>query len=100
MFAIRKSQIMIGELLSPILTEIETKILEWEAAVSEKPEYTKEAFRAAIKIFMSTLLDKMWELQEKDNMDINTRQAMAEKAGNDIRDFVKTYTDIDTHELY
>jgi len=33
-------------------------------------------------------------------MDIKTRLAMVDKLGNEIRELIKTYTDIDTHKLY
>ena len=91
---------MIGKRLSPTLHEIEEVLWEFEANTPDKPNYTDEGFRAGIKIFMSVMLDKMWELQEKENLDLVDRENMADKLGNDIRNIVKTYTDIDTHKLY
>jgi len=91
---------MIGEKLSPILVNIEESLLEFEANAALKPGYTDDGFRAAIKIFMSTLLDKMYNLQEEENMEIKNRILMAEKAGEDFRNFIKNYTDIDTFKLY
>lgn len=91
---------MIGKRLSPILEEIETTLLEFEVNRGEKPEYTIEGFRAATKIFMSAVMDKMWDVQERENMSIDDRVQMAEKAGNEIRKLIKVYTDIDTHSLY
>jgi hypothetical protein len=49
---------------------------------------------------MSVLMDKIWNLQCNENMDMEDRVKMVEKAGNDIRNIIKIYTDIDTHELY
>jgi hypothetical protein len=46
------------------------------------------------------MLDKMWKLQEDENIDINTRADMAEKLGTEIRNIVRIYTNIDTHNLY
>ena len=91
---------MIGKKISPILEEIEQTLWEFEANNDIRPEYTEEGFRASIKIFMSALLDKMWELQQNEAMDIETRGNMAFKAGDDMRKLIKTYTDIDCHELY
>ncbi len=91
---------MIGKKISPILEEIENTLWEFEANEGKKPEYTIEGFRAATKIFMSVLLDKMWQLQQDEKIDIQDRVTMAEKAGKDIREIVKVYTDIDCHELY
>jgi hypothetical protein len=87
----------LGEKLSPILSEIEGTLLD---NYETKPGFDDEGFRASIFIFQSALLDKMWELQEKENLPIETRADMAEKCGEAIRSLVKTFTDIDTHNLY
>ena len=50
-----------GEKMSPVLTEIETAI--WEHEINfpdEPPRYTDDGFRAAAKIFMSAIVDKMY----------------------------------------
>ena len=91
---------MIGKKLSPVLSEIESALMEFEANVNRPPEYTNEGFRAAVRIFLSAMLDKMWKLQEDEGIDINTRANMAEKLGSEIRNIVRVYTNIDTHDLY
>lgn len=91
---------MIGEKLSPILMELEDTIVEFELEFGYKPEYSIEGFRAATKIFISVILDKMWELQDNDVISQQDRENMATKCGEDLRRFVKTYTDIDTFDLY
>jgi hypothetical protein len=91
---------MIGKKLSPILSEIESTLMEFEINVAKPPEYTDEGFRASVRIFLSAMLDKMWKLQEDEGIDINTRADMAEKLGSEIRNIVRVYTNIDTHDLY
>jgi len=91
---------MIGKKLSPILSEIESALMEFEINVAKPPQYTDEGFRAAVRIFLSTMLDKMWKLQEDEGIDIDTRADMAEKLGSEIRNIVRVYTNIDTHDLY
>lgn len=91
---------MIGQRISPVLNEIEDVLWEFEDDKGTKPEYTIEGFRSGIKIFMSVLLDKMWELQEKENLSIEVRCSMAQKLGESVRKIVKMYTNIDTHSLY
>ena len=91
---------MIGQKISPILTEIEETLWEFEMNVGQKPGYTLDGFRSATKIFMSVLMDKIWELQTDEKIDIKDREKMVEKAGHDVRKLIKTYTDIDTHDLY
>jgi hypothetical protein len=59
---------MIGKKLSPILSEIESALIEFEINVARPPEYTDEGFRASVKIFLSVMLDKMWKLQEDEGI--------------------------------
>ena len=91
---------MIGKKLSPILLEIEQTLIEFECYNGTKPEYTNEALRAATKIFMSVLMDKMFDLQIKEKMTHKSAYEMATVAGEELRRFVKIYTDIDTYEMY
>ena len=91
---------MIGKRISPVLEQIENDLWMFEANEMTKPEYTLEGFRAATKIFMSALMDRTWNLQENENMDFQDRIKMVAKAGQDVRALVKTYTNIDTKELY
>ena len=91
---------MIGKHISPILEEIEATLWEFESATGSRPDYPVEALRAAVKIFMSILMDKMWELQEWESMSFDDRVSMVQKAGREVRNIVKTYTNIDTHDLY
>jgi len=90
----------IGQKISPTLVEIENLLWEHEYFVGTHPRYTIDGFRAATKIFMSVLMDKMWELQSNENISMDDRINMVEKAGNEVRNLIKIFTDIDTHELY
>jgi len=91
---------MIGQKISPILVELENTIWEFEANIGAKPDYTDAAFRAIIKIFMSAIMDKTWELQLKEKITMEDRIKMVEKAGTDMHQFIKTYTDYDTFTMY
>ena len=81
---------MIGKKLSPILSEIEDTILEFEVNVGSKQNYTEEGFKAGVKIFSTVILDKMWELQSDEGINMNIRIDMAQKAGEDILKLIKT----------
>jgi hypothetical protein len=91
---------MIGKKLSPVLEEIELTLLEYEANIGIQPEFTDEGFRAGIKIFSSVMLDRIWNLQESEELSMDDRIKMAESFGNKIKEIVKTYTNIDTRQLY
>lgn len=91
----------IGEKLSPILKEIEETLwdVEYRKPVQQS-KYTEEGFRGAIKIFMSALMDKMWDYQEKNKLPQKERVKQAEESGQAIRALVKKYTGIDSHDFY
>lgn len=91
---------MIGEKLSPILEEIEGTLFEFEAEDLGQPLYTEGGFRAAVKIFISVIMDEMWDLQVDIGMSMEDRLVMAEEAGLDIKKLIMKYTGIDTHTLY
>ena len=91
---------MIGKYITPILIEIENTIFSSESDIQAKPNYGHDGFRAAVKIFMSVMLDKMYELQNDENLSFEDRSNMATNLGYDLRKLIKTYTDIDTHTLY
>lgn len=91
---------MIGKQITPILNEIDETLWEWELGKRGQPLYDESALRSSSKILMSVLMDKMWQLQEVEKMDMETRCAMAQQAGNEFREFIKKYTNIDTHSLY
>jgi hypothetical protein len=42
----------------------------------------------------------MWELQELEDMDPEFREQMSQKCGSDLRNFIKTYTNLDTFDFY
>lgn len=91
---------MIGEKLSPILVEIESAMIDHELNDGGKPEYTFDGFRAASRIFMTVLMDKIWELQKGEEMEEETRLAMVLKCGQDLRNLIKTYTNLDSYDFY
>lgn len=91
---------MIGERLSPVLCEIESALWEFEEQNLGNPEFTKGGFRAILKIFMCGIMDKMWEMQLAEEIDMNIRGEMARKCGEEVRKIVKVYTGIETIDLY
>jgi hypothetical protein len=87
----------LGTAFSPILEEISDALLE---NYERKPEFTMEGFKAALYIFQSALLDKMYTLQTHEEIPNEIKLDMALKLGEDLRDMIKTYCNIDTHDLY
>jgi hypothetical protein len=45
-------------------------------------------------------MDKQWVLQSHETIDMEDRCKMAEKCGEDLRNLIKVYTNLDTHEFY
>lgn len=89
-----------GEQISKLLESVEQVMWKHEFAIGDKPNFTIEGFRSAVKIFTSFLMDRLYDEQDFDDMDFENREKMAERAGQDIRRLVFTYTGIDTHTLY
>jgi hypothetical protein len=80
----------------PIFSEIANGLLE----VAEiKPNYSDKAMLDVTLIFQSVFMDKIFDNQNFDNMPIGDRLNMAQKAGEDLRKLIHTYTGLDTHEL-
>ena len=98
---LNENEMEIGKRISPILESIEDALFEWDFdGTNGKPGFTDGGVRSAVKIFMSVLMDRMWDLQQDESIDMGDRMAMVEKCGSDVRNLIKTYTNIDTHELY
>lgn len=95
-----KKNNMLGEKLSPIFEEIELAILEFDANAGLQPKYTDKAFRAICKIFMSGMVDKTWDLMEREDIPMNQREEMSKKLGEEIHILIKTYTDFNTFKMY
>jgi hypothetical protein len=96
---VKMKQPTIGEEISPMLASIEADLWIFECDAEELPGFTKEGFRAAIKIFLAALTDRMYQIKGKENIKAEDYEIMLQ-AGQDIRALVKKHTGIDTHDLY
>lgn len=91
----------VGETVKPLLLIIENAIWNHEAEHSEMmPQFDNESFRAVVKIFITTIIERIWSLQESEDMSFDTRCEMAKSAAEEVRKFIKVYTDIDTMKFY
>lgn len=68
-------------------------------ASEEKPNYSNRDFLNTVIIFQSALMDKMYEVQERENMDLKDRMKMAEVCGKELKKFIHTYTGLDTYQI-
>jgi len=91
---------MLGPRLSEIYNEIAGTLWEFEADFGLKPNFTDKGFESAVKIFSSALMDKIFDLQEDEDIDIKDRMEMATAAGTEIHKLVKTYTGLNTKNFY
>jgi hemerythrin superfamily protein len=64
-----------------------------------KPNYSKIDFMNATIIFQTAVMDKMYDNQEYDDMNIDERLKMAKSCGLTLRKFIHTYTGLDTHKI-
>ena len=63
-----------------------------------KPDYSNRDFLNTIIIFQSALMDKMFELQDKEEMTLDDRCKMAESCGESLKKLIHTYTGLNTHD--
>lgn len=63
-----------------------------------KPNYSEGDFMNIVVIFQTALMDKVWEVQEFDNMSVEERLVMCKRCGEELRKFIYTYTNIDTKQ--
>jgi len=66
---------------------------------AEKPNYSNRDFLNTIFIFQTALMDKLFDNQEYDNMDIEDRKNMVMQCGTDLRKLIHTFTGLDTHKI-
>jgi hypothetical protein len=90
----------LGERLEPILCAIEDAIWEHELVLEKPIDFSNKSFRAIVKIFATAMMDKEWDLQEAEGIEMIDRETMAEECGREIRRLVKTFTNIDTQDFY
>jgi len=64
-----------------------------------KPNYTNREFMNTVIIFQTALMDKIFDNQVKDDMDVEDRMKMAESCGLELRKLIHTYTGLDTHKV-
>ena len=90
---------MIRKKLSPILKEINDTLWEFEYyRPNTKPEYDSFSILHASKIFMSVLMDKMYELQQNEGIEIDDSCNMATALGEEMKKMVKTCNTAETRK--
>ena len=83
----QKAEQCISELVNYYL------VLEGDPKVSERGLFD------VTFLFQTFLMSKMWALQESENISMDARNRMADKAGSEMRKIILTYTGIDMHQL-
>lgn len=90
-----------GEQISPVLAEIADSLWEIDARELQEPyEYADRALADASKIFMSVCMDTFWKLAETEKWSLDERSERVQAMGNALREFIKEYLDIDSHDFY
>ncbi len=90
----------IGAAIKPLLMMIENALWEYELKNDRGPCFDDESFRAIIKLFACSVIERVWDLQENENMNMDDRVAMGEAVGKEIMHLIKVFTNINTKELY
>lgn len=91
---------LFGEKLGPVLNDIEDTILEHRDMFPGEPcDYSDDAFRSAITIFLDVAVDKMWEYHERLELPQGAREKAAKQFLDEFRMLVFRYCDIATEKI-
>lgn len=74
-------------------------ILEHDAEIHEPSDFSGDDLLNASIIFQNVFINLIWKLQESEDIPYNIRADMAEKAGTELWDYIKRYTNINLHEV-
>jgi len=64
-----------------------------------KPNNSNREFMNTLIIFQVALMDKMYDNQDYDKMDLDNRIKMCVNCGEELRKLIHTYTGLDTHNF-
>ena len=78
---------------------IATSILNQNAEGATKQNYSNRDFMNTLIIFQTALMDKIYDNQDYDKMDLKNRSEMANQCGMDLRKLIHTYTGLDTYKI-
>jgi len=93
--------VTLGQEITKSLVNLETILWTMDANhPNTRHEFPIEAVRAASKILMSVLMDRMYTHQEKGNTRFNKKIQAVQYFANELRSIMKQATGIDTHDLY
>lgn len=78
-------------------TNLETIASEILRNIDKKPNFSNRDFMNALIIFQSALMDKMYDNQDYDKMDIKDRYEMSKACGNELHKLIYVFTGLNTH---
>ena len=89
-----------AEKLEPLMLEIEKAVFNYETKIQLPPNVSDNLFRSSLKLFMFCMTDRLFKLQQKENISIEDGMKMVLACGEELKLLVKKFTDIDTTKLY
>ncbi|MFA6315533.1 MAG: hypothetical protein WC648_04165 [Candidatus Paceibacterota bacterium] len=90
----------LSEILHINLVDIENALWSHQADKKGMINFTQASFRAACKIFLTVMTEKIFEKQDKTNMPLEERLKEGENFGDELRQLILKYTFVDTKKLY
>ena len=79
--------------------ELESLAMEILKTGETRQKLSNRDFMNCVIVFQFGIMNKMFDLQEKEEMDFDNRAEMVTNCGLKIHELVKTYTDVDTHNM-
>ena len=89
----------IGSKIGPTLVKIEENVADMTDNYAHPIGLNNAQFIALSRLFISALYDKMWELQNLEEMPVEVRQDMYTKVNEEVCRMMVVYADIDAERL-
>lgn len=79
--------------------ELEVIANDYLIQSGKKPNFSNRDFMNAAIIFQTALMDKMYDNQDYDDMDVEDRLKMSNQCGLELHKLIRTYTGLNTHKV-
>lgn len=90
----------IGDQYNEVFEALHDALWEHDADVETPYGFPDEALRNASKIFMTVMMDRLWERIKAENIQMPIAEKMAEDLGREMRELVKKHVLVDVANYY
>lgn len=85
--------------INDCINEVFDMLVDYNASIQGTFGITDRAFLSTTYIMTTACMERMWDLQENENISQKDREEMAQAFGTELRLLIKKFTSVDTIEL-